>query len=93
MTIPLTILDLHDERDLVLARQRARVVADRFGFESQDQIRIASAVSEVGRLAIRPGGIVRLAFLMNERPDSGLAIEFVAPRLDRDARWERGGPA
>jgi signal transduction histidine kinase/CheY-like chemotaxis protein len=39
------------ERDVVLARQRARQIAAQVGFDIQDQTRIATAVSEIARNA------------------------------------------
>jgi anti-sigma regulatory factor (Ser/Thr protein kinase) len=42
-------INIRDERDVVLARQRARQVAGLVGFDSQDQTRIATAVSEIAR--------------------------------------------
>ena len=75
---PLNFLDLHDERDIVLARQRSRVVAQRLGFEAQDQIRIATAVSEVARHAFRSGGLVRVAFLMEGDPGVTLGVQVDA---------------
>src|SRR5262249_8750766 len=39
------------ERDVVLARQRARQIAGLVGFDTQDQTRIATAVSRVARNA------------------------------------------
>ena len=46
MTRLLTVRVDRDE-DVVVARQRARQVADTLGFETQDQTRIATAVSEI----------------------------------------------
>jgi signal transduction histidine kinase/CheY-like chemotaxis protein len=46
-------LALQSERDVVLARQRARRIAELVGFEPQDQTRIATAVSEIARNAFR----------------------------------------
>jgi signal transduction histidine kinase/CheY-like chemotaxis protein len=43
---------LQRESDVVLARQRARQIAQLLGFEAQDQTRIATAVSEIARNAI-----------------------------------------
>ncbi len=80
MSTLLTFLDLRADRDIVLARQRARVVASRLGFESQDQIRIASAVSEVARHAIRSGGVVRVEFLVEGNPGTALTIQVVVPQ-------------
>ncbi len=46
-------LTLRDERDVVTARQRARSIAGALGFDHHDQIRIATAVSEIARNAFR----------------------------------------
>jgi signal transduction histidine kinase/DNA-binding response OmpR family regulator len=44
---------LANERDVVSARQRARSIAEALGFDHHDQIRIATAVSEIARNAFR----------------------------------------
>jgi signal transduction histidine kinase/DNA-binding response OmpR family regulator len=46
-------LMLANERDVVSARQRARLIAETLGFDHHDQIRIATAVSEIARNAFR----------------------------------------
>lgn len=89
MNTPLTFLDLRAERDIVLARQRARVIANRLGFESQDQVRIATAVSEVARLAIRSGGVVRVEFLVEGNPGSALGVRLDVPRPEGEGSLER----
>jgi signal transduction histidine kinase/CheY-like chemotaxis protein len=48
LTVP-----LRNERDVVLARQRARELAASFRFDNQDQIRLATATSEMARNAYR----------------------------------------
>jgi signal transduction histidine kinase/CheY-like chemotaxis protein len=48
---PVSSLTIRYERDVVLARQHARRVAERLGFDRQDQVRIATAVSEIARNA------------------------------------------
>jgi len=45
-------LALRQEVDVVLARQRARRIAALLGFDGQDQVRIATAVSEIARNAV-----------------------------------------
>jgi signal transduction histidine kinase/ActR/RegA family two-component response regulator len=40
---------IHDELDVVAARQRARQIADLCGFPTQEQTRIATAISELAR--------------------------------------------
>ncbi len=53
--MPVTIfqLTLRTERDVVQARQRAREVAAELGLDNQDQIRMATATSEIARNAFR----------------------------------------
>jgi signal transduction histidine kinase/DNA-binding response OmpR family regulator len=51
MRLPLLSIPLQSEDDIVLARQRARAVAEAAGFDLQDQTRIATAVSEIARNA------------------------------------------
>jgi signal transduction histidine kinase/DNA-binding response OmpR family regulator len=56
MTIKLMTVRIQSEQDVVSARQRARQIAGLLGFESQDQTRIATAVSEIARNAFRYAG-------------------------------------
>lgn len=53
MTVPIFHLALRTERDVVQARQRAREVAADLGLDNQDQIRLATATSEIARNAFR----------------------------------------
>jgi signal transduction histidine kinase/CheY-like chemotaxis protein len=53
MTSPVLQIALRTERDVVQARQRAREVAAALGLDNQDQIRIATATSEMARNAYR----------------------------------------
>jgi len=50
------------EDDIVLARQRSRQIARLLGFESQDQTRIATSVSEIARNAFRYAGGGKVEF-------------------------------
>lgn len=56
MSLPILSLRLQYEQDVVVARQRAREVARLLGFDAQDQIRIATAVSEIARNAFTYAG-------------------------------------
>jgi signal transduction histidine kinase/CheY-like chemotaxis protein len=47
--IPLLTVQIRYERDVVLSRQRARQIAALLGFDRQDQVRIATTVSELAR--------------------------------------------
>jgi len=51
LTPALLKVALRYERDVVLVRQRARQIAGLIGFDTQDQTRIATAVSEIARNA------------------------------------------
>lgn len=53
MSTPLSTIALRNERDVVLARQRAREIAALLGFDNQEQIRLATATSEMARNAFR----------------------------------------
>jgi signal transduction histidine kinase/DNA-binding response OmpR family regulator len=50
---PILTIALAHETDVVLARQRARQIAGLLEFDTQDQTRIATAVSEIARNAFR----------------------------------------
>src|SRR5512134_1715773 len=51
------------ERDVVVARQRARQISGLLGFDVQDQTRVATAISEIARNAFihAKGGTVEFA--------------------------------
>ncbi len=53
---------LRTERDVVQARQRARELAAALGFDNQDQIRLATATSEMARNAFRYARDGKVAF-------------------------------
>src|SRR5215471_2552474 len=62
MSVRMLTVALKFEDDIVLARQRARQIARLLGFESQDQTRIATAVSEIARNAFRYAGSGKVEF-------------------------------
>lgn len=70
MPEPIYVLDLRFERDVVQARQRAREIASILGFDHQEQIRIATATSEIARNAFRyaTGGRVVFSASLDETP-------------------------
>jgi signal transduction histidine kinase len=63
MRVPLPAIALRFDHDLVTARRYARSIAGQVGFDAQDQSRIATAVSELARNALRyaRGGWIRFA--------------------------------
>jgi signal transduction histidine kinase/CheY-like chemotaxis protein len=62
-SLPILEIPLRTEQDVVHARQRGREVAAALGFDNQDQIRLATATSEIARNAFRyaKGGVVTFA--------------------------------
>ena len=79
MQISLLKVEIRYEQDLVLARRRARQIAQHLGFAAQDQVRIATALSELVRNVFQytPGG--RVEFVV-ESGDPGLFMIRVADR-------------
>jgi signal transduction histidine kinase len=57
---------LENEQDVVLVRQRARQVSALLGFSQQDQVRIATAVSEIARGACQRRSGARAIFALGE---------------------------
>ena len=49
-------VELRNEEDLVLTRQRAQWITENLGFDRLDQTRISTAVSEIARNAMKYGG-------------------------------------
>jgi signal transduction histidine kinase len=93
MTAPLLSVALRGEHDIVVARQRARHVAHRLGFESQDQLRIATAVSELSRNALEHASEGRVEFLLQgELPPQLLAVRVsdLGPALSQVADEAQG---
>ena len=84
----LLAIDLRDGQDVVLARQRTRQVAELLGFDAQDQVRLATAVSEVARNALQYAGGGRAEFAADDRAltvtvrDRGPGIADVPAVLD-----------
>lgn len=70
MNIPILTVAIKHEYDIVAARQRARQIAAQLGFETRDQARIATAVSEIARNAFNyaSGGKVEFSLEGNTPP-------------------------
>ncbi len=82
---------LIEEADIVVARQRAREIARQLGFETQDQTRIATAVSEIARNAAMyaSGGRVEFAFVTSSSPSLQIVVRDRGPGIsDLDAVLE-----
>ncbi|MFK5595677.1 ATP-binding protein [Methylobacterium sp. HMF5984] len=68
MRWPLLASQVEHEDDIVTVRQRVRRLAERLGFEIQDQTRIATAVSEIARNAYGYAGGGRVEYGLDEGP-------------------------
>ena len=67
--IPLLTLELKYEPDVVLARQRGRQIARFLGFDSLEQTRMATAISELARNAFEYAGGGKVFFGIERDPD------------------------
>ncbi|HTV14667.1 MAG TPA: ATP-binding protein [Acidobacteriaceae bacterium] len=74
MAIPVYLLALRTERDVVQARQRAREVAAVLGLDNQDQIRMATAASEVARNAFRYARNGKVEFAVDLQDPQSLEV-------------------
>jgi signal transduction histidine kinase/CheY-like chemotaxis protein len=90
-TLSMLTLRLRHERHVVHARQRARDIAALLGFEHQEQIRIATAASELARNAFRYASSGTVEFLIRGTSpqlfailvtDSGPGINNLSEILD-----------
>lgn len=62
-------IDLRVEHDVVRARQKARTIAEALKFDTQEQTRIATAVSEIARNTFQYGGGGQAEFRLDDQPD------------------------
>lgn len=67
-SIPVLQIALRSERDVVRARQKAREVAAELKLDNQDQIRMATATSEMARNAFRYARTGKVSFAVNLEP-------------------------
>ena len=74
-SVPLLTVNLAFEPDAVSARQRARQLANLLGFDRQDQIRLATATSEITRNALQYGGGGRVEFAVELLPQPFFAVQ------------------
>ncbi|TDC82051.1 sensor histidine kinase [Micromonospora sp. KC606] len=81
---------LRVEQDIFIVRQRAREVAAAVGLEHQDQIRVATALSEVARDLLRVVGGADVAFTVAEAPGGrgALWVDLTPVRPLPEGRYE-----
>ncbi|HEY2627914.1 MAG TPA: histidine kinase dimerization/phospho-acceptor domain-containing protein, partial [Usitatibacter sp.] len=80
MTIKLLTVALHVQADVVIARQRARQIANLLGFDGRQQTQIATSVSEIARNAFRYAGSGRIEFEI----EGGTAPQLLVIRVSDD---------
>jgi len=91
MSVNLLSIDIQLESDVVLARQKARAIAAALKFDTQDQTRIATAVSEIARNTFQYGSGGRAEFRIENGSNRMLLITFCdkgkgIPHLDEIMR-------
>src|SRR5688500_7628950 len=91
---------IHREQDILLARQRARLISQFLGFSTGDMTRITTALSEIARNAFEYGGGGKVTFAIEDQPsgqdlvirvrDEGPGIADVEAVLSPDFRSRTG---
>ncbi|MCW3842925.1 sensor histidine kinase [Micromonospora yasonensis] len=88
---PLLQLALRVEQDIFLVRQRGREVAAAVGLEHQDQVRVATALSEVARDLLQSVGGADVTFVLDVDPRSDrpvLRVDLTPARPLPGGRYE-----
>ncbi|GGK97423.1 sensor histidine kinase [Mangrovihabitans endophyticus] len=78
----LSRMRLRIEQDIFVVRQFGREVARAAGMESQDQTRLATAISEVARRMVALGRDVEVAFFASAVQHPAVRVEMVSPITD-----------
>ncbi|WP_327287283.1 PP2C family protein-serine/threonine phosphatase [Streptomyces sp. NBC_01198] len=73
--IVLLAMTVGSEQDVFTLRRQAKTAAVAAGLERHDQVRLATALSELGRDLLRPAPMTA-TFLLDPRPWSVLRVEF-----------------
>jgi signal transduction histidine kinase/CheY-like chemotaxis protein len=80
VSVSILSLGIQHGHDVVLARRRTRQIAAMLGFETMDQTRIATAVSEIARDVFQQSGGSRVEFLLEENPTPQTFVARVRSR-------------
>lgn len=64
------------ERDVFTVRQRGREIAEAIGLDRQDQLRLAAALSDVGRDLVRKGVTAVVTFVLDTGRAASVRAEF-----------------
>ena len=80
---PLFEIQLHTQFDAIASRQRAREIADICGFNKQDQTRLATAVSELARVATHQAKPGRVSFFLSTQSAQERQSHLIVEVLNR----------
>src|SRR5690348_6611092 len=80
MSLPISKVEIRSEHDIVLARQKARLIAGQLGFAESERTRISTAVSEIARNALVYAGGGELEFAVEEAKRPQLLLARIAER-------------
>jgi signal transduction histidine kinase len=83
---PLIRMRLRTEQDIFVVRQLGREVARLVGFETQDQTRVATAISEVGRVMLAEDRGAEVTFTITSNGVSALEVAIHNAALDDVSR-------
>ena len=83
MNTPLLRIQLRRGEDVVLARRRTRQIAEHLGFDGQDQVRLATVVSELARNAVQYalGGWIQFELVTDGEPHLLIRVEDHGPGI------------
>lgn len=76
----ITAIDAREERDVIAARQRVRLVAAELGFDGRDRVRIVAAASAMTRSFLARFGQANISLVVTDGPPMALRIVLAAPR-------------
>lgn len=87
----ITAIDTREERDVITARRRVRLVATELGFDGRDQMRIVAAASAMTRSFLARFSQTNLSLVVFAGPPMALEIVLAAPRrpLDQGGMGQR----
>ena len=76
MNTPLLRIQIRRDQDVVLARRRTRQIAAHLGLDLHDQVRLATAVSEIARNAVQYGGGGWVQFELDSATPSCMVVRI-----------------
>ncbi|MFD4993811.1 ATP-binding protein [Cellulosimicrobium cellulans] len=78
MSTTLLVTQLRSDSDVIALRRAGREICHRLGLDTQDQVRVATALSEIGRSAIASGTADVVVGVLPGLPHATLRAEIVA---------------